>query len=184
MGNLKDGALVYDDLKYLPSVHPDIAATVLAEGDVLFNRTNSREHVGKTAVFHKREGPVSFASYLIRLRTNAACRPAWLSLALNSPHGRQEIQPHISQQVGQANVNGTKLASLEIPLPPRSQQEQLLEAVAGRDLAARRLAATISGTLVRESALRRSILKAAFEGRLTSAARDAQSLDDLQEAIA
>ncbi|MBU6326091.1 MAG: hypothetical protein KGQ89_00535, partial [Verrucomicrobia bacterium] len=51
MGNIKDGSLVLDSLKYLPANHEEFPALLLQDGDILFNRTNSAELVGKSAVY-------------------------------------------------------------------------------------------------------------------------------------
>ncbi len=68
MGNLQRGAIVTDKLKYLPRDHPDVASLLLQRGDLLFNRTNSAELVGKSAVFDRDDYSMTFASYLIRVR--------------------------------------------------------------------------------------------------------------------
>jgi restriction endonuclease S subunit len=68
MGNLQDGTIDFSSLKYLPRTHQEFPNLLLQPGDVLFNRTNSPELVGKAAVFPDGVGMASFASYLIRLR--------------------------------------------------------------------------------------------------------------------
>src|SRR5205085_2877427 len=67
MGNIVDGRLRLENLRFLPESHVEFPELLLQKGDLLFNRTNSAELVGKTAVF-KEAGRFSFASYLIRLR--------------------------------------------------------------------------------------------------------------------
>ena len=106
MGNLTSrGEIKLDDLKYLPVGHPDLAETGLREGDLLFNRTNSFELVGKSAVYSGLPMPCSFASYLIRVRIGPRCSPKFLAFALNSHIGRSWIKTVVSQQVGQAKAN-------------------------------------------------------------------------------
>jgi type I restriction enzyme S subunit len=68
MGNILHGELRWDDLRFLPASHPEFPQLLLAPGDVLFNRTNSPELVGKTAMFAGERTPASFASYLLRIR--------------------------------------------------------------------------------------------------------------------
>src|SRR5581483_7949508 len=108
-------------LKYLPTAHHEFPTLLLDEGDILFNRTNSPELVGKSAVFQGRPRPCSFASYLIRVRTSSLCRPAFLANFINSPQGRHWVAGVASQQVGQANVSGSKLQALRFPLPPLAE---------------------------------------------------------------
>jgi type I restriction enzyme S subunit len=86
MGNLVNGSLSFDKLKYLPSTHREFPDLLLENGDLLFNRTNSAELVGKTAVFRKSGREVSFASYLIRIQLEDYI-PELLSAYVNSPYG-------------------------------------------------------------------------------------------------
>jgi type I restriction enzyme S subunit len=124
MGNIFDGRLDYTNLKYLPASHDEFPELLLREGDILFNRTNSAELVGKTAVYSDRGHPISFASYLIRVRV-VGYLPGLLSAYINSALGREWVRSVVNQQVGQANVNGTKLRELGVPFMPVDEQKQL-----------------------------------------------------------
>lgn len=166
MGNLRDGELDFGDLKYLPVEHPDATRFQLAPGDLLFNRTNSPELVGKSAVFRGADRPVAFASYLIRVRLIEECVPDWAALVINSPLGRAYIARVRTQQVGQANVNGSKLAAMPIPLPPAETQRKLLADVDAYRGQARQLRLAIDGGVRQSDSLRRSILARAFRGEL------------------
>ena len=165
MGNINAGRLDLRNLKYLPSDHPDVAKFTLELGDVLFNRTNSPELVGKSAVFTGSE-PMTFASYLIRVRLASDCDPRWAVLVINGPPGRRYIASVRSQQVGQANVNGTKLAAMPIPLPPLEEQQRIVAEVEERLLVIDAMQASIERAQRRSAALRRSILERAFSGEL------------------
>ncbi|WP_375502143.1 restriction endonuclease subunit S [uncultured Jatrophihabitans sp.] len=166
MGNLKNGEIAWDSLKYLEASHPEFPKLILAPGDLLFNRTNSAELVGKSAVYEF--GPrASFASYLIRVRFRESVDPRWANIAINSPQGRAYVGSVASQQVGQANVNGTKLKAFPLPLPPVEHQRQLIAVHDAVQASARRLAASASLSVHRSMALRRALLAAAFSGRLT-----------------
>lgn len=166
MGNIIDGHLDYTDLKYLPDGHPDLETCTLEPGDLLFNRTNSPELVGKSAVFEGWATPVTFASYLIRVRLDDELDAHWVSTAINGPAGRRYIETVRTQQVGQANVNGTKLKDFPVPMPSIDVQRERL---AQLDLARtwfRAVESEIHRALMRALALRRSILAAAFSGKL------------------
>lgn len=126
MGNIKGGNIVLDSLKYLPTNHKEFPALLLQSGDLLFNRTNSAELVGKTAVYRGNPKTCSFASYLIRLRLRSGYIPEYLAHYINSTFGRAWIGSVVSQQVGQANVNGTKLKGFLIPVPHISEQQQIV----------------------------------------------------------
>jgi type I restriction enzyme S subunit len=124
MGNIFEGQLDYTNLKYLPASHDEFPELLLQDGDILFNRTNSAELVGKTAVYSDMGHPTSFASYLIRLRV-VGYLPELLSAYINSSFGREWVRSVVNQQVGQANVNGTKLRELGVPMMPMDEQKEL-----------------------------------------------------------
>jgi type I restriction enzyme S subunit len=166
MGNIQDGKLDLSNLKYLSSDHLDFPSKILSPGDVLFNRTNSAELVGKTAVYKGSPAVSSFASYLIRIRTSEEVLPDWLALCVNSPQGRRYIASVQSQQVGQANVNGTKLSQMPIRVPSLDVQERILVALDSTNAAVESCKAEIVNELQRASSLRRSILSSAFSGKL------------------
>ncbi len=166
MGNIQDGKIVMDDVKTLPLDHPEFPGLLLDEGDVLFNRTNSPELVGKSAVFIGSE-PTSFASYLIRISLKTGCLPKWLAWYINSHHGREWVAAVVNQQVGQANVSGGKLRELEVPVPPINEQRRIvakLEALLAKVDASRKRLERIPVILKR---FRQAVLAAACDGRLT-----------------
>jgi type I restriction enzyme S subunit len=166
MGNIKDGLLVMDDVKYLPHDHPEFPDLLLEPGDLLFNRTNSAELVGKTAVYRGQPSPCSYASYLIAVRFLRGFSPDLAAYYINSALGKVWLKSVMSQQCGQANVNGTKLQALAIPLPPLAEQETIIAEVEQRLSVIASAEATIAANLKRASRLRQSILKEAFAGRL------------------
>jgi type I restriction enzyme S subunit len=168
MGNIQDGRLVLGSLKYLPRDHAEFPDLHLAEGDLLFNRTNSPELVGKAAVARELPAPCSFASYLIRVRFADGVLPEWVSYYLRSAYGRAWVRSVVTQQVGQANVNGTKLRALTVPLPPLDVQRALVEAVERYMEAARALETRLVGNLRQAVNLERAVLHAAFSGALST----------------
>ncbi len=132
MNNLVNGELDLRNLKHLRLSAADTARLTLMDGDILFNRTNSKELVGKCAVFHA-QGKYVFASYLIRVRTDTSrADPDFVAYALNCPIGRQQIDALSRQIIGQANVNSEELRSLQFPMPSASVQRQIVERIAAR----------------------------------------------------
>lgn len=166
MGNIVDGFLDFTDLKYLLASHDEFPDLLLQPGDLLFNRTNSAELVGKTAVFHAQREPCSFASYLIRVRMLQGVHPDFVSHYINSLAGRAWIASVVSQQVGQANVNGTKLRACPVPLPPNDEQHRIVGEVDLLLSVAFAMAGAAAADHQRCQRLRQSILKWAFEGKL------------------
>ena len=166
MGNIVDGKIVLDNLKYLPKEHDEFPELLLNKGDLLFNRTNSRELVGKTAVYTGIPNPCSFASYLIRVRFNPRIDSMIVAYYINSVYGKDWILSVVSQQAGQANVNGTKLKLLAVPMPPGKEQQILVEKVEHLLSVADEVEKTVTAELKRAEQLRQSILKKAFSGEL------------------
>jgi type I restriction enzyme S subunit len=173
-----------DSIKYLPGDHPDIDPMRLQDGDLLFNRTNSAELVGKSAVYRDVLGEAAFASYLIRCRLADGIDPDWVNTYVNSPGGRKYIRSVLSQQVGQANVNSAKLAMFPIPVPPAEEQERIMEnlrewyRLLGHSDKGRESAK------LRATRLRESLLRAAFAGTLTQQSPDDAPAADLLDRIA
>jgi len=150
----------------LPKAHDEFPELLLASGDLLFNRTHSAELVGKTAVFKDTPHPCSFASYLIRVRLCISCIPDFVSYFINSVFGRAWIADVVSQQVGQANVNGTKLQALAIPLSPLAEQTRIVAEAERRLSVVEELEAAVNANLQRATRLRQSILQRAFCGKM------------------
>ena len=167
MGNItSDGRLDLAELKYLPANHDEFPELLLEPGDLLFNRTNSAELVGKSAVYGGAPVPCSFASYLIRVKALPGCDPRYLALCINSHLGRNWIKSVVSQQVGQANVNGTKLQTFAFPLPPASEQGRIMNEVDRTLSVVEEQDLIVQKDLLRAERLRQAILKRAFEGKL------------------
>ncbi len=170
MGNIVDGNLDYRSLKYLPKTHSEFPELLLEDGDILFNRTNSAELVGKTAVYYETGHPTSFASYLIRIRV-IGYLPELLSAYINSAFGRDWVRSVVNQQVGQANVNGTKLRELGAPLPPMDEQKEIWSRVKKAFTAIDHLATEATRATELLERLDQATLAKAFRGELVSSVK-------------
>lgn len=123
------GWLDLSDLKYADVPGRDAEATRLQDGDLLFNRTNSRDLVGKCAIWRDRPEKFSFASYLVRLRLKQGMLPEYLWATLNSAYGKYRLLNAAKQAVSMANVSPTDLRRITVPLPPLPVQERFAEFV-------------------------------------------------------
>jgi len=127
MGNLFNGEIDYEDLVYSDN-DEDIHKYNLEKNDILFNRTNSPELVGKTSIFRGYKTPVIFAGYLVRVTANPQIiLPEYLNAILNSNHGIRLNNKNVSISGNQANINATKLKGYPIPLPDLSTQNEIVE---------------------------------------------------------
>lgn len=118
MGNITfNGHLNLTDLKYIDIPDSEIEKYIVKKGDVLFNRTNSKELVGKTCVFDLDE-PMVIAGYIIRVRVNKKVLPSYLSAVLNSEYGKQTLADMCKAIVGQANINAQELQGIALLIPP------------------------------------------------------------------
>lgn len=146
MGNLTyDGQIDLSDLKHVELSAKDMSKYTTQPGDILFNRTNSKELVGKTAVVEDSE-PMAIAGYLVRARTNQRGNPHYISAYLNSAHGKAVLRNMCNNIVGMANINAQDMQDIVIAVPPTELQNQF----------AAKLAAISAKRSVFELALRQS----------------------------
>ena len=126
MNNIQDDRWDLDSLKYVQLNARQLAAYRLVPGDILINRTNSKELVGKCAVFEE-SGDWVFASYLVRMRTDASLLlPQFAADFLATETGRLQIDRLSRQIIGMTNINSEELRALRIPLPPIDRQRRLV----------------------------------------------------------
>lgn len=128
MGNLQDGKIDWGDLVYTSNTD-DVIKFSLKKGDVLFNRTNSPELVGKTSI-NDGKYPAIFAGYLIKIyNTPEKLNSYYLNYILNSPYAKDYCMSVKTDGVSQSNINAQKLAAFEIPLPSLPEQEEIVRRV-------------------------------------------------------
>ena len=124
MNNLTyDGHLDLSDMKYIDIPDNEIEKCIVRKGDVLFNRTNSIELVGKTCVFDLDDEMV-IAGYIIRVRLNEKLLPIVLSSYMNLPSLKEQLRSMAKGAVNQANINAQELQSIKIYLPPIDLQNK------------------------------------------------------------
>jgi type I restriction enzyme S subunit len=127
-----DGQLDLTDTKLIDIADSEIEKCVVRRGDLLFNRTNSRELVGKTCVFNLNE-PMVIAGYIIRVRFKDCILPEYISALLNSNYGKKLLADMCKGAIGQANINAQELQDIAILLPPLSLQTRFADFVRQAD---------------------------------------------------
>jgi type I restriction enzyme S subunit len=164
MGNIQDGRLDWNSLAFT-SDEQEIAKYRLSAGDVLFNRTNSPELVGKAAVY-RGERPALFAGYLIRVQCGEKLLPDYLNHCLGSPAGRDYCWQVKSDGVSQSNINAKKLAAFEFLLPPLEEQTEIVRRVKSLFALADQLEARTTAARTLTERLTPALLAKAFRGEL------------------
>lgn len=123
----EDGRVVFRDLQFVDLDETTFSAFRLGEGDLLFNRTNSFELVGRTAIFRGQKDAV-FASYLIRLRVDDhAVVPDFLNYYLNLESVQAALKSLATRGVSQSNISASKLKLFRVCVPPREEQVHIVE---------------------------------------------------------
>ena len=124
MNNLTyNGYLDLSDTKRITLPASELEKCMVRKGDVLFNRTNSPELVGKTALFDLDE-PMVIAGYIIRIRLKDYVRPEFFTKFMNLDYMKQTLFGMAKGSVNQANINAQELKSIAIYVPPISLQNQ------------------------------------------------------------
>jgi type I restriction enzyme S subunit len=126
MHDIKNAFLMDDEIKYVDIPKNIFNQFKLEKNDVLFNRVNSEDFVGRTGIF-KLDGDFVFASYLIRLRVkmDSSIFADYLNIFLNSSFGIKQIRKFRRRAVNQANVNAEELKQIRIPVLPQKFQKEI-----------------------------------------------------------
>ncbi len=128
MGNIQSGEIDWNNLKYASDAD-NIEKYLLSDKDVLFNRTNSPDLVGKTAIFRGARKAI-FAGYLIRvLYKKNKLLGDYLNYSLNSEAAKEFCLKNKTDGVSQSNINAKLLGKFELPLPPLKRQIQIVEQI-------------------------------------------------------
>lgn len=187
MGNIQGGKIDWNNLVYTSDGN-EIQKYSLHGQTVLFNRTNSPELVGKTAIY-RGERPAIFAGYLIRINPLPELDPEYLNLCLNTSYAHEFCQQVKTDGVSQSNINAKKLGRFEIPFCSLEEQQEIVRR-AGKLLAlADRIEERYQGAKKQVDGLTQSILAKAFRGELVPteaelAEAEGRSFESAEELLA
>jgi len=126
MGHIRDGSVTVPSDGGVVSVDPSL---LVEKNDLLFNRTNSAELVGKVGLFRGAATPVTFASYLVRMRPRRDADADFLNLLLNDHSMLSTARREAIPSLHQANLNPTRYGRLHIALPRLAEQEAIVRFV-------------------------------------------------------
>ncbi|MEE6031988.1 restriction endonuclease subunit S [Avibacterium paragallinarum] len=165
MGNLQNGKIDWTDLVYSNN-DEEIKQYLLKKGDVLFNRTNSPELVGKTSIIETDEKAI-FAGYLIRINhLTDIVDGRYLTYFLNSIIAKNYGNFVKTDGVNQSNINGQKLIHYPFVFCSLAEQTQIVSILESKLTACDQLANEITAQLKQAELLKQAVLKAAFSGKL------------------
>ena len=120
------GELDLSDVKRIDVPENELEKCTVRRGDVLFNRTNSKELVGKTCVYDRDEMMV-LAGFVIRVRVNDVVLPEFLSAFLNTDFSKRTLLGMCKAAIGQANINAQEMQNIGIYIPPIELQREFVQ---------------------------------------------------------
>ncbi len=123
-----DGYLDLNNLKTIDIPEDEVEKCSVNYGDILFNRTNSIELIGKTCMFDLKTSMV-IAGYIIRVRLSDNLEPKFIAKLFNMPSMKKTLRAMAKGAVNQVNINSKELASIVIPNPPLSLQQSFAQKI-------------------------------------------------------
>lgn len=180
MGNLQNGEIDWSNLMYTDD-KDDIEKYLLKKGDVLFNRTNSPELVGKTSIY-RGEYPAIYAGYLIKLDYGKDIIGEYLNYMMNSTKAKHYCYTVKTDGVSQSNINAKKIGAFEIPVPTIEEQQKIVN-ILDKLLAKYNKIKNLEQQLEKIELLKKAILAKAFRGELGTNNPDEESAENLLKEI-
>lgn len=181
MGNLQGGKLDWSNLVYT-SDEDEINKYDLKSGDLLFNRTNSPELVGKTSIYEGERDAI-YAGYLIRVRTLKDINSKYINYFMNSIFAKHRCMEVKSDGVSQSNINAEKLGDFDIPLPSKEEQNEIVR-ILDKILDDESKIEELTALEEQIELIKKSILAKAFRGKLgTNCEEDESALELLKEIL-
>ena len=123
-----DGYLDLTDIKRIDVSDEEIEKCIVRYGDILFNRTNSHELIGKTCMFDQQE-PMVIDGYIIRVRLTKELMPQVFARMFNLASIKKLLRSMAKGAVNQANINSKELASIQIPIPSLDLQQHFVKRI-------------------------------------------------------
>lgn len=166
MYHIHNGRIRWENISHVELTRGELAKYILKPGDMLFNRTNSAELVGKTAVYD-RETVAVFASYLIRFRLlNDSADPHFVCDYINSQSGRSFIERNMGRAIGQVNISASTMHKMPIPMPPIGEQETIAQILREQMVAIEKAHLAAEEELATINNLPAALLRRAFNGEI------------------
>ncbi|MFC5170659.1 MULTISPECIES: restriction endonuclease subunit S [Streptomyces] len=150
----------------------------LLKGDVLMNEGGDRDKLARGWVWDGQIEGCIHQNHVFRVRPRDDMRSEWLAWCANT-YGARWAQRHGKQSVNLASISLKVIKTMPIPVPPLPDQDERLAQIHEVVSRSRRLIGEVETGLARADRLRRSLLTAAFSGRLTGAASDVERVEEI-----
>lgn len=164
MGHIQNKKVLVENPGYLTSITDNL---LLETNDILFNRTNSFDLVGKSGIFKgKRTDKVTFASYLVRLRPVKSVVPDWLNYLLNDVSFLSYIRSLALRSLNQANLNPNRLSAVHVPVPPTEEQIKIAGFISNLEKEINKQIAIAQRTIELYEELKKTYISQAVTGKI------------------
>jgi type I restriction enzyme, S subunit len=163
-----DGSILDDyEYKRVRLTDEEINRYLISVGDILVNRVNSMPYLGKCGIIKHLKEKTVFESNVMKVRLDKKIAlPEYFTMYLSSKKGITELRKNAKQAVNQASINQTDVSNVMVPLPLIKEQHNIVQEIESRLSVADKMEESITQSLQQAEALRQSILKKAFEGKL------------------
>lgn len=157
----------WERLRLLEVDQRELEAWGIREGEILINRVNSIEYLGKCALVRSVPEPTVFESNIMRMSLKRdLVHPEYLMRFLSSEIGRRKLIAKAKHAVNQASINQGDVKACKVPLPSVEEQTEIVRRVKQLFAFADQLEAKVASAKSRIDLLTQSILAKAFRGEL------------------
>ena len=164
MYNIQGGKIVKNNLKRMILTDKELETYKLEENDILINRVNSIELLGKAALIQNNEEPLVFESKNIRLRLIGNLNPEYINIVFLTTLIKDQILRNFKKVTGQASINQTQLTNFVIPLPSQAEQKEIANKINGLFDKCEQLQKQTDKNSLYADKLMQTVLREAFEG--------------------
>ena len=167
VANVYYNMLDLTEIKHIGVADGEIERTLLQRDDLLFVEGNgSKEQIGRVAIWDGSVENCLHQNHIIKGRPLGGMLPQYALYYLISRYGRKQILDVASSTSGLYTLSTNKVRNLKIPYVNIEQQKHCIETIEARISVCDCIEKTVDTALQQTEAMRQSILKQAFEGRL------------------
>ncbi len=182
VANVYFNYLDLDEIKSIGVTESEVERTLLFPGDLLFVEGNgSKEQIGRVAIWNGELDKCLHQNHIIKGRPNGLMNVKYALYYLMSKAGRDQILTVASSTSGLYTLSINKIKTLMLPFC--SEQQKVIDAIESRLSVCDKVEQLVDENLAKASALRQSILKKAFEGRLVPQDPNDEPAEKLLERI-